>query len=77
MKKIFAAILFWWNYVVLKKERSELTTVYGKAVNKKGNIYYYCDTFQTDYVGTKVVKHVRTNRTFVKQSEYLAHMYNS
>lgn len=77
MKKIFASILFWWNYEVLKKEHSETNTVYGKDVNKKGNIYYYCDTFQTDYIGTKEVKHVRINRAFVKQSEYLAHMYNA
>lgn len=77
MKKIFAAILFWWNYVVLKKERSKITTVYGKDVNKKGNVYYYRDTFQTDYIGTKVIKHIRSNRVFVKQSEYLANMYNA
>ena len=77
MKKIFTAIAFWWNYVVLKKEHSETTTVYGKSVNKKGNVYYYCDTFQTDYVGTKEVKRIRTNRRFVKQSEYIAHMYNA
>lgn len=76
MKKIFAAIIFWWKYVVLKKEHSETTKVYGKAVNKKNNIYYYCDTFKTDYVGTKVIKSVRDSRTFVKQSEYLAHMYD-
>lgn len=77
MKKIFAAIVFWWNYKVLKKERSETINVYGKAYNKINKLYYYCDTFQIDYVGTKEVKRIRTNRTFVKQSEYVAHMYEA
>lgn len=77
MKKIFAAIAFWWNYVVLKKERTEYVEIYDKGYNKKNNLYYYRDNFKIDYVGTKEVSRIRIGRTFVKKEEYIAHMYNA
>ena len=77
MKKFFAAIAFWWNYVVLKKERTEYVEKYGKDYNKKNNLYYYRDNFKIDYIGTKEVSRIRIGRTFVKKEEYVAHMYNA
>ena len=77
MKKIFAAIAFWWNYVVLKKERTEYLEVYDKGYNKKNNLYYYQDNFKITYIGTKEVSRIRIGRTFVKKEEYIAHMYNA
>lgn len=77
MKKFFAEIAFWWNYVVLKKERTEYVEKYGKDYNKKNNLYYYRDNFKIDYVGTKEVSRIRIGRTFVKKEEYVAHMYNA
>lgn len=77
MKKIFAAIAFWWNYVVLKKERTEYVETYAKGYNKKNNLYYYRDNFKIIYIGTKEVNRIRIGRTFVKKEEYLAHMYNA
>ena len=77
MKKIFAAIVFWWNYVVLKKERTEYVEVYDKDYNKKTNLYYYRDNFKITYIGTKEVSRIRIGRTFVKKEEYVAHMYNA
>lgn len=77
MKKFFAEIAFWWNYVVLKKERTEYVEKYGKDYNKKNNLYYYRDNFKIDYIGTKEISRIRIGRTFVKKEEYVAHMYNA
>lgn len=76
MKKIFAAILFWWNYKVLKKEREEIVEIYGKDYNKKNNLYFYKDVFNIKYIGVKEIVRTRIARTFIKESEYIEHNYD-